>query len=329
MLFSFSMFWQIKYKNKLTVLIYRSLHMTYSLIIHGGAGGGTKQLFKKLAEYNPLLFHDLENRFHYCLKECVSLGEKMLQNNCSASDVVLKCIEYMENCELFNAGKGAVLDRKNKVSLDASMMEGKNGGWGGVMNTNVLKNPSSLCYKLMNSRSGLITGNENILELAKQYNLEIIKDPNYFITKFRTEMALHSKDNGTVGVVCRDNEGLIVAGTSTGGRQNKQSGRVGDSPIIGIGSYANNLCCGLSLTGHGEDIISHHGAIQIYYRMKFNNQDMKTAIDETINTITKGCGIIGINKDGSIYYNFNTKRMYVGFVTSGQKIKTSIWDKKC
>lgn len=303
--------------------------MSYSLIIHGGAGGGSKQLFKYLANYKPLLFHDLETRYHSCLKECVSLGEKMLQDNCSASDVVLKCIEYMENCEMFNAGKGAVLDRKNKISLDASMMDGKSGGWGGVMNTNVLKNPSSLCHVLMNTRSGLITGNDNILELAKQHDLEIIKDPSYFITEFRTEMALHSKDHGTVGVVCRDKEGHIVAGTSTGGRQNKQSGRVGDSPIVGIGSYADDSLCGLSLTGHGEDIISHHGAIQVYYRMKFKNEDMKHAIDETIETITKGCGIIGIDKDGLVYYNFNTKRMYVGFVTSGQEIKTSIWEKKC
>ena len=159
---------------------------------------------------------------------------------------------------------------------------------------------------------------------CKKFN-QSLTNYNYFKSEFRNSLATLSNDMGTVGVVALDMSHNICSGTSTGGRQNKKVGRIGDTPLIGISTIADNNYLGLSCTGNGEEIIKQNTASQILYRCKFNKETLKEAITNTLNNINGSCGIIGIDKQGEIYFKSNTERMYTGYVSSKEKLSTFLW----
>jgi len=299
--------------------------MTYALIIHGGAGDGSQSIFKIIeSKFN---YSNLENKYHNSLKDCLLIGENILKNNGSAIDAVTECIKYLEDNELFNAGKGAVTNSEGNIFHDSCIMNGKTKDFGATCLTNNVKNPIELSKKLMLDESIMIAGNHASEKYCKKFNQSLI-DYNYFKSEYRSALANLSIDLGTVGVVALDINNNICAGTSTGGRQNKKVGRIGDTPLIGVSTIADNNFLGISCTGNGEEIIKQNTASQILYRCKFNNETMEEAINNTLNKINGSCGIIGISKQGDVYFKSNTKRMYTGYVSSKEELKTFLWNKE-
>ena len=291
----------------------------YSLVIHGGAGDLSKKAIK---EVNKITGHqDIEEEYKKALTECCKIGENILKSKGTAKDAVLACITYLENNELFNAGKGSSPNRKNKFRLEASIMDGKDGSYGSCALINKVKNPIQLADKIMTSEDTckFIGGSYATYKLAKKHKLEIVAS-KYYKSKYRNQLNnINSKHNyGTVGAVAMDMSGNIVAGTSTGGLFNKDRGRIGDTAVINISTYANNQIGGLSLTGKGEYILKHAIAYDIIARMKYKKISMEKAILELLPTLEKNnVGIIGIDaKTGKVSMNFNTTRMFRGYVSS-------------
>ena len=303
----------------------------YAIIIHGGAGNGSIKLFDKL-EANYEEFKNLRIRFKESLDTCSNIGKYLLENGKLAVDAVEECIRYLEDNELFNAGIGAVKDEQNQIYHDACITEGKDFKWGAICMSQNIKNPISLVRALMENENRLICGN-GVNIIAKKYEDKrniVFVDNSYFRTNFRDKLdeVLEEKVNfGTVGVVALDKYGNICAGTSTGGLSKKPLGRIGDSPLIGISTIADNNYCGISCTGKGEEFIRHNVASNIKHRMEYLNESLKDAIDNTLNKLNKGTGgIIGLDKNGNVYSNFNTKRMYRSYYNSKEdKIVSEIW----
>ncbi len=295
----------------------------YSLVIHGGAGDLSKKAIKELTEKTGIT--DLEKRYETALKECCELGEKVLKNNGSAKDAVLQCISFMENNELFNAGKGSSANCKKKFRLEASIMNGKDGSYGACALINKVKNPIKLAEKIMSSKkvAKFIGGSHATYKLAKEYDLETVS-PRYFRSKYRTKLNNINKHHnyGTVGAVALDTFGNIVAGTSTGGLFEKEKGRIGDTAIPNISTFADNKIGGISLTGKGEYIIKKAIAYDIIARMKYKNISMEKAIKEILPQLEKNnVGIIGIDaKTGKTSMNFNTKRMFRGNIENSKSL---------
>ena len=296
--------------------------MKYSLIIHGGAGKGSPNIFNQIEK--KFNIKNIENQHHQSLKECLQIGEDILKKGGKSVDAVSECIRYLEDNKLFNAGKGSVKDIDNLFSLGSCITEGKYKNFGAICSINNIKNPILLSKKLMEKKSIMISGNKSAKYFADKYDLQIVRS-SYFNSSYRDKISEISKDLGTVGAVAIDNAGNICSGTSTGGKQYKITGRVGDTPLVGISTIADNNYVGISCTGEGEEIIKNNTASQILYRMKFNNQSMKKSIDDTLNDIKGSCGIIGIDKNYNIYYRKNTERMYVGYSSYSIKQTTELW----
>jgi L-asparaginase / beta-aspartyl-peptidase len=302
-----------------------SLNQPWCLVIHGGAGGMQKSTMPP----------DEEKAYLQKLDEALQTGSAILQNGGSSLDAVEAVVRFMEDCPLFNAGKGAVLNDEGKAELDASIMDGKSLKAGAVAGVTTIKNPISAARKVMdNSRHVmLIDGGAEIF--AKQQGLEIV-DPAYFITekvrknweksKQPNQNEGKDKDNkhGTVGAVARDQNGNLAAATSTGGMMNKMHGRVGDSPIIGAGTYANNNTCAVSCSGHGEFFIRNVVAYDISALMEYRGMPLeeaaKSVILEKLKSQGADGGLIAVDREGRITMTFNTKAMFRGYMNSdGQK----------
>ena len=277
----------------------------YSLVIHGGAGDLSKKAVKEVNKITG--YTDVEKEYKKALKECCELGENILENGGTAKDAVIDCITFMENHELFNAGKGSSPNKKNKFRLEAAIMDGKDGSYGACALINKVKNPIQLANKIMISddKAKFVGGNKETYKLAKKYNLKTVPW-RYFRSEYRNQLNnINSKHNyGTVGAVAMDQLGNIVAGTSTGGLYNKEKGRIGDTPIINISTYANNKIGGISLTGKGEYILKHAIAHDIISKMKYKKISMEKAIKELLPELKKNnVGIIGIDaKNGECNY---------------------------
>ncbi len=294
----------------------------YAIVIHGGAGVMSKEKMtpEKQEEYKAKL------------NEALALGGKLLKEGTEATDVVVKVIKVLEDSPLFNAGKGAVFTNDEKVELDASIMEGKNLNAGAVAGVQDIKNPICAAREVMLHSEHVFLCGKGASEFAKKQGLEIV--PNkYFYTKERLESLKQlkkqerertSKDNmGTVGCVVLDTHGNICAGTSTGGMTNKKYGRIGDSPVIGAGNYANNKTCGISCTGHGEYYIRLGFARDISALMEYKNMSVTEACAEEIKKLTElngTGGVIALDAKGNIAMEFNTSGMFRGFIKStGEK----------
>ncbi len=279
----------------------------YSIVIHGGAGNIVKSKISG----------DKEKKYHAKLQEALDLGKNMLEKGSHATQVVIKVIQVLEESPLFNAGRGAVFTHDGKNELDASIMDGKTMNAGAAAGITNVKSPIELAYRVMiNSKHVLLSG-KGASEFAKTQGLEIV-NPKYFSVKKKDK--LKDKKHGTVGCVVLDSYGDLAAGTSTGGMSNKRYGRIGDSPIIGAGTYANNATCAVSCTGHGEYFIRYVVAYTVSALMEMKNMTLKDAANYIINDkLVKAGGsggLIAVDKNGNISMPFNTKGMFRAYAKS-------------
>ncbi len=297
----------------------------YVIVIHGGAGTITKEGLSK----------EKEKAYEEKLNEALILGEKMLKNGKKALDVVVKVIQLMEDSPLFNAGKGAVFTHEGKNELDASIMDGITLNAGAVAGVTDVKSPIELAHRVMTNSKHVMLSGKGASEFAKKEGLEMV-DNKYFYTEDRWKslqraLEYEKKQNenekekhGTVGCVVLDKYGNLAAGTSTGGMTNKRYGRIGDSPVIGAGTYANNATCAVSCTGHGEFFIRYVVAYTVSALMDMKSMSLQDAANFIINkklVDVKGSGgLIAVDKNGNVAMPFNTAGMFRGYIKStGEK----------
>jgi beta-aspartyl-peptidase (threonine type) len=223
-------------------------------------------------------------KFKHALDSALQLGLDILEEGGSSLDAVEVVIRCLENNPLFNAGKGAVFTSEGKNELDASIMTGWDLNAGAVAGVTQIKNPISAARAVMEKSEHVLLAGEGAEVFAEGEGLELV-DPSYFYTRKRFESyqrATGNEKHGTVGCVALDRKGNLCAGTSTGGMTNKKFGRIGDSPIIGAGTYANNATCGVSATGHGEYFIRWAVAHDISALMEYKDYDVETAAREVV-----------------------------------------------
>ncbi|MBN1302165.1 MAG: isoaspartyl peptidase/L-asparaginase [Melioribacteraceae bacterium] len=299
----------------------------FGLVIHGGAG------YIHRDRYNP----EEEKIYKDKLEEALQVGYAILHKGGAALDAVERTIHVLENSPLFNAGKGAVMTSAETIELDAAIMDGSNINAGTCAGITTVKNPISLARAIMEKSKHVMMIGKGAEAFAEEIGLEIV-DNDYFKTEKRLEeirriKAEERKDKGlsyvneiyknqklgTVGCVALDKSGNLAAGTSTGGMSNKKWGRVGDVPIIGAGTYANNKTCALSATGHGEFFIRNVVTHDISALMEYKNMTISKAADEVImNKLLPQNGIggvIGIDGFGNITMTFNSEGMFRGYIT--------------
>ncbi len=312
-----------------------NLDNNFGIVIHGGAGTILKE--------NMTL--ELEEKYKNALREAVLIGYDILNNGGTSEKAVEKTINYLEDSPLFNAGKGAVLNFDGEVELDASFMEGKNLNAGAISGSKKIKNPISTAIKVMNSSSHVMLSGKGADDFAIQHNMQTVEQ-NYFKTERRINSLkkIKSIENnkvsnllnsdyrvqklGTVGCVALDKFGNLSAGTSTGGMTNKKWNRIGDAPIIGAGTYANNNSCAVSSTGWGEYFIRGVVAYDIAALMEYKNLSIKKAAKTVINKISKmggDGGVIAIDKHGNIAMEMNTSGMYRAHINSKGEIDVKIY----
>lgn len=301
----------------------------FCIVIHGGAGTILKEN----------MTDSLESAYREMLDSAVSAGYAILENGGEAIDAVTKVITILEDSPLFNAGKGSVFTHDGKNEMDASIMEGKTLKAGAVAELTHVKNPILLARTILEKSEHVMMVGPGAEQFARQEGIELV-DSSYFYTEQRMEALqkaikkeeeekkaggtkssslffdTYVKDNKfeTVGCVALDKHGNIVAGTSTGGMTNKRFGRIGDSPIIGAGTYADNQVCGVSCTGWGEYFIRSVAAYDIAAQVKYKGLSLEEACRETVQkkipSMGGDGGVIAIDKAGNIVMEFSTAGMY-------------------
>ena len=291
---------------------------TFSIAIHGGAGTLVK----------GMMTPEKEPAYKTALKQALDAGYQLLEKGHSAIEAVTEAVKVLENCHLFNAGKGSVFTAEGTHEMDASIMDGKTLNAGAVSLITGIKNPISLAKDVMEKSEHVFLAGEGALIFAKE-NGYTLEKPDYFYDEFRHNQWLQIKDTdnfqldhstkkdskfGTVGAVACDADGNIAAATSTGGMTNKKWGRVGDSPMIGAGNYANNETCAVSCTGSGEFFIRGVVAYDVSCLIEHKNYTLEKAADEVINKrilkIKGDGGLIAVDAKGNIAMPFNTEGMY-------------------
>lgn len=294
----------------------------YVLVIHGGAGYITKD------NISP----EREKIYVEKLSEVLLLGDSILRSGGSSLDAVEACVMLMEDTPLFNAGKGAVFTEAGENEMDASIMNGADLNAGAVAGVKTIKNPIAAARSVMEDSKHVLLAGEGAEKFASEQGIEIV-DPDYFFTKksYKRLQKAQQKDDkhGTVGAVALDKYGNLAAATSTGGMTNKMTGRLGDSPIIGAGTYADNSTCAVSGTGHGEYFIRNVLAYDVAAMMKYKGMSLTEAANNVIHDKLEkqnaGGGIIAVDKDGNIAMPFNTQGMFRGFIESGQEPKVFLY----
>lgn len=301
----------------------------YAIVIHGGAGTILKEN----------MTDEKEAAYLKILNEALDVGESILKNGGTSLEAVEKTIMLMEDSPLFNSGKGAVFTNAGTNELDASIMEGAGQQAGTVAGVKTVRNPIQAAIAVMQNSDHVMLAGVGADQFAAEQGLTIV-DNSYFHTerrwnslqKIKKEEAEKSKeivenaDNkfGTVGCVALDKKGNITAGTSTGGMTNKRWGRVGDSPIIGAGNYADNATCGVSCTGHGEYFIRYAVAHDVAARMSYLKESVVQAADHVVNKtlVEKGGsgGLIALDANGKVAMPFNSKGMYRGYARPGERV---------
>lgn len=291
---------------------------TFSIAIHGGAGTLIK----------GLMTQELEQQYKSALKASREAGFKILERGGSAVDAVEIAVKLLEDSPLFNAGKGSVFTAQGTHEMDAAIMEGKYLNAGAVSLISGIKNPVSLAKDVMEKSEHVFLAGEGAMQFAKELDYKL-EDAKYFFDDFRHKQWLEIKDTdsfqldhstkkeskfGTVGAVACDKDGNIAAATSTGGMTNKKWGRVGDSPMIGAGNYANNKTCAVSCTGSGEFFIRGVVAYDVSCLMEHKGMTVQEASEEVIHKrileINGDGGLIAVDAKGNIAMPFNTEGMY-------------------
>jgi beta-aspartyl-peptidase (threonine type) len=290
----------------------------YVIVIHGGAGTIKKENMtdEQRASYESKL------------TEALKAGEAILADGGASIDAVIAAVNVMENSPLFNAGKGAVYNSEGKNEMDASIMDGKTLKAGAVAGVTIIKNPINAARLVMDSSAHVMMTGKGAEQFASLHGVEIV-DPSYFHSDRswreyqRVKAQLEEGRKGTCGAVALDVNGNLAAATSTGGMTFKRYGRVGDSPIIGAGTYANNESCAVSCTGHGEYFIRNVVAYDITARMLYLGESLDKASDYIVNNKLAAQqatgGLVAVDKDGNVAMPFNTPGMYRGYIKQGEK----------
>jgi L-asparaginase / beta-aspartyl-peptidase len=309
-----------------------------AIAIHGGAG--TIQREKMTPE--------LEDEYRAKLTESLQAGHAILTAGGSCLDAVESAVRILEDSPLFNAGHGAVLTNEGRAELDASIMEGRTRDAGAVASVRHVRNPISLARRVMDSSPHVMLVGDGAEAFARDQGAEMVEN-EYFHTERRRkqlreiqerearspkrdgahlEMEADS-DLGTVGAVALDREGNLAAATSTGGMVNKKFGRVGDSPLIGAGTYADNETCAVSATGHGEYFIRAAVAYDVAARMRYAGASVAEAAEAVIHQTLEGLGgtggVIVLDRQGNIAMPFNTAGMYRGSIDKEGNLQVSIF----
>jgi len=274
----------------------------FAIVIHGGAGAMKPGRYSKKQE----------NAYLESLDRALSKGEQLLEQGAAAMDVVEQVIVMLENDSLFNAGRGAVLTADGRCELDASVMNGQDKTGGAVSGVTEVKNPIKAARLVMEETPHVLLSAEAANTWALEMGLERVPN-SYFITQKRQQKYDRMDKKGTVGCVVRDRNGNLAAGTSTGGMTGKAWGRIGDSPIIGAGTYADNASCAVSATGHGEYFIKESAAFQVHARVVYGGESLNEAARSTLDVIEKlggKGGLIAVDAEGNVSMPFTTAGMF-------------------
>ena len=315
----------------------------FAIIIHGGAG----TILKK--NMTP----EKEAAYKAKLEEAIRVGYEVLKNGGTSLDAVTKTINVMEDSPLFNAGKGAVFTNAETNELDASIMDGKTLNAGASAGTTTVRNPIDLARAVMDNSEHVMLSGKGAETFAKEQGLDIV-EPSYFFTENRFQSLQRIKDRekteldhdaktafydptikdskfGTVGCAALDKNGNLAAGTSTGGMTNKRYGRIGDAPIIGSGTYANNETCAVSSTGWGEFFIRAQVAHDISALMDYKGLSLKEAAKQVLDKVKAlggDGGIVAVDKNGNMVADFNTAGMYRASMNDKGELTIGIYEKE-
>ena len=312
----------------------------FGIVIHGGAGTILK---KNMTD-------SMETAYTQKLEEAIRVGHAVLESGGTAMEAVTKTINAMEDSPLFNAGKGAVFTHHETNELDASVMDGFTLNAGAVAGVTRIKNPIDLALEVMNNSPHVMLAGKGAEEFAKERGIEMV-DPSYFYTerRYRSLQNVKAREQsgsaaaiaqdpfiktskfGTVGCAALDKDGNLAAGTSTGGMTNKKWNRIGDAPIIGAGTYANNATCAVSSTGWGEYFIRAMVAHDISAMMEYGGYSLDRAAKEVIQKklpeLGGTGGIVAIDKDGNVSMEFNTAGMYRAHMNAEGELYIGIYKK--
>lgn len=293
----------------------------YVLVIHGGAGVILRESMDK----------ETESSYRSALDEALTIGEDILKKGGTSLDAVEAVVMYLEDNPLFNAGRGAVFTHEGRNEMDASIMNGQDLSAGAVSGVRHIRNPIHLSRAVMEHSPHVMLTGQGAEEFAKARGIELV-DTSYFFTQSRWDAHLKgleqekispSEKHGTVGAVALDRHGNLAAATSTGGMTNKRWNRVGDTPVIGAGTYANNATCAISSTGHGEYFIRWAVAHDISAMMEYQQTSLNEAAAHVVmNKLAQAGGeggIIGVDKKGEISMTFNCEGMYRGYVRPAKR----------
>ncbi len=294
----------------------------YVIVVHGGAGAMAD------LEKDPVK----SAKYYAALDSALMIGDRVLSAGGDGPEAVMAVINYFESNPMFNAGIGATLTAEGTFELDASIMEGKDLSAGAVAGVKHVKHPINAAYAVKTKSPHVMLSGVGAEEFAREQGLDMVKDNLYFATpsslKWIEKLKQESKKNGTVGCVVLDKKGNLTAGTSTGGMFKKRWGRIGDSPVIGAGTYADNNSCAVSCTGHGEYFIRHAVAFNLCARYKYLQESVEDAanyiIHKELNTKEGNGGLIALDKDGNFAMPFNSGGMFRGYLykeKGSQKVK--------
>ena len=312
----------------LSVSATESQQSPIAIVIHGGAGTIQRELMS----------YEMERRYREVLANAIESGYQILKNDGSSTEAVIATISILEDSPLFNAGHGAVFNHDGNIELDASIMQGGDLNAGAVAAVSRVKNPITLALAVLEHSPHVMLVGEGAEMFAQQQGIGLVSNqyfkterrrlqleeilakekgvslsktpPNALLAAYRFD----EKKLGTVGAVAIDKNGDIAAGTSTGGMTNKRFGRVGDVPVIGAGTYADNNSCGISATGHGEYFIRAAVAHDVCARMEYKGVSLQQAQDEVVQgklvKMNGSGGVIGVDKDANVAFSFNSLGMY-------------------
>lgn len=293
----------------------------FAIVIHGGAGYITPD---NIDSTRAQAYRDTLNL-------ALEAAYTILDEGGSAVDAIQACISILEDCYLFNAGRGSVYNSVAQQEMDASIMEGNSLNSGAVAGVRTIKNPILAARLVMDSSKHVMFAGRGAEKFAQEQGLQIV-DSSYFYEPRgydRIQKKIKESKHGTVGAVAIDRNGNIAAATSTGGMFNKKWNRIGDSPIIGAGTYANNNSCGISCTGTGEFFIrtvaAHAVASRVEHKSETLQEAMRFVLDEQIKNLGGEGGMIGIDKHGHIAYYFNTPGMFRAYRTAGSEEKIELF----
>ncbi|ROP59970.1 asparaginase [Enterobacter sp. BIGb0383] len=306
------------------------------IVIHGGAGALTRQAMSP----------EKELRYLAALQDIICQGQRLLTAGASALDVVTEAVTMLEDCPLFNAGRGAVFTHQGTHELDASIMDGRTLEAGSVVGVQRIRHPIQAARKVMEHSAHIMFTAAGAEALAREQGLEMV-EPDYFSTDERYQQLLAAQQGagkvlldhdapldperkfGTVGAVALDAEGNLAAATSTGGMTNKQVGRVGDSPILGAGCYASNRTVAVSCTGTGETFMRTLAAYDVAAMMEYGGLSLEKAADrvvmEKITSLGGSGGLIAVDGQGNIALPFNSEGMYRGYGYADDKPVVAIY----